>query len=223
MTPPATRLRRACPRGNPLSQPPFPPPPATPGGGAQPPAAPTQIAFPGQVRLAPQPQFAPTPQQAQSLQQGPAAVGFPNYRSPAPSPKNLTSLIVGTIVVLLTIAFAVLGFLLVSGRGAGSPEGAAQGYFASAVDGDAGRNLDLTCASAAANTTEERLQQELDSGEFAVTAFDVGDATATSSPDGREAYRVPVTATLADGSRSRFDVTVVDESGWRVCGLTQVG
>jgi len=109
-----------------LSQPPYPPyagpqvgtvPPApgapgpgAPGPGAPAPAAPTQVVFPGQVQLPPQPQYAPTPaqQQPQSF-----ASGFPNYRSPAPSPKNLTGLIVGIIVCLVVIAGAVIGFLLV--------------------------------------------------------------------------------------------------------------
>jgi hypothetical protein len=99
-----------------LSQPPYPPyagpqvgtvPPAP---GAPAPAAPTQVVFPGQVQLPPQPQYAPTPaqQQPQSF-----ATGFPQYRSPAPSPKNLTSLIVGIIVCLVVVAGAVIGFLLV--------------------------------------------------------------------------------------------------------------
>ena len=99
-----------------MSQPPYPPvagpqvgtvPPAP---GAPAPAAPTQVVFPGQVQLPPQPQYAPAPaqQQPQSF-----ASGFPNYRSPAPSPKSQTSLIVGTIVCLVVIAFAVVGFILV--------------------------------------------------------------------------------------------------------------
>ena len=98
-------------RGRPLSQPPFPQPPAVSGN--QPPAAPTQIGYPGQVQLAPQPQYAPSPQQAQSLQSGPLAIGFPNYRPPKPSPPWRTGAIVGTLVVLLTAAFAVIGFLIV--------------------------------------------------------------------------------------------------------------
>jgi hypothetical protein len=68
------------------------------------------VVFPGQVQLPPQPQYAPTPaqQQPQSF-----ASGFPNYRSPAPSPKNRTGLIVGIIVCLVVIAGAVIGFWLV--------------------------------------------------------------------------------------------------------------
>ena len=85
----------------------MPPPPAAP-------AAPTQVVFPGQVQLAPQPQYAPTPQQAQQIQGGPLATGFPNYVSPPPSPPNRTSLLVGSLVVVLTVLFAVIGFLIVS-------------------------------------------------------------------------------------------------------------
>jgi hypothetical protein len=59
----------------------------------------------------PQPQFAPPPQQAQA---GPFATGFPNYVPPPPSPVNRTGLYVGILVVVLTILFAVIGFLLVS-------------------------------------------------------------------------------------------------------------
>jgi hypothetical protein len=96
-----------------LSQPPFPPVAGQPGGAAATPqpAAPTQIAFPGQVQLAPQPQYAPAPhQQAQPAQY---ATGFPHYVSPAPSPKSMTGLIVGTVVCLVVVVLAVLGFLIV--------------------------------------------------------------------------------------------------------------
>ena len=81
-------------------------PPAAPA-----PAAPTQVVFPGQVQLAPQPQYAPTPQQVQPQA---FATGFPNYVSPPPSPPNRTSLYVGLVVVLLTVIFAVVGFLIIS-------------------------------------------------------------------------------------------------------------
>jgi hypothetical protein len=67
--------------------------------------------FPGQVQLAPQPQYAPTPQQVQPQA---FASGFPNYVSPPPSPPNRTSLYVGLLVLVLTILFAVIGFLLVA-------------------------------------------------------------------------------------------------------------
>jgi hypothetical protein len=95
-----------------LSQPPY-PPVAGPQGpaAAPPPAAPTQVVFPGQVQLAPQPQYAPTPQQQQPQT---FATGFPNYVSPPPSPKNMTGLIVGTVVCLVVLVFAVVGFILVS-------------------------------------------------------------------------------------------------------------
>jgi hypothetical protein len=67
--------------------------------------------YPGQVQLAPQPQYAPSPQQVQPQL---FATGFPNYVSPPPSPPNRTSLYVGLLVVLLTVIFAVVGFLIVS-------------------------------------------------------------------------------------------------------------
>ncbi|MGY1813623.1 hypothetical protein [Blastococcus sp. SYSU D00820] len=200
-----------------MSQPPYAQPPVPPAGGPQPPAAPTQVGFPGQVQLAPQPQYAPTPQQA-AQQGGPLAVGFPNYRSPAPSPKNRTGLIVGTIVVLLTIAFAVIGFLIVSDRGAGSPEGAVEGVFASIVDRDGERIYELTCESARANVTEDQIQAELDAGAVPVSTFEVGEGTETTLPDGRPGYLVPVTFTATDGSQGSFELPVVDERGWRICG-----
>jgi hypothetical protein len=96
-----------------LSQPPFPPVAGQQGGpaAASQPAAPTQIVFPGQVQLAPQPQYAPAPhQQAQPTQY---ATGFPHYVSPPPSPRNMTGLIVGTVVCLAVLLFAVVGFVLV--------------------------------------------------------------------------------------------------------------
>jgi hypothetical protein len=65
------------------------------------------------VQLAPQPQYAPTPQQAQQAPQQ-FATGFPNYVPPPPSPPNRTSLYVGLVVVLLTVIFAVVGFLIIS-------------------------------------------------------------------------------------------------------------
>ncbi|WP_146146189.1 hypothetical protein [Geodermatophilus tzadiensis] len=78
------------------------------------PAAPTQVVHPGQVQLPPRPQFAPTPQQAPRLPQGALASGFPDYRSPAPSPVNRTGLYVGILVCLLTLVFAVVGFAVVA-------------------------------------------------------------------------------------------------------------
>jgi hypothetical protein len=107
------------PQGGPYAPPaPVPPPSAAPPAAAPPPAAPqpaapTQIAYPGQLQLPPQPQYAPSPQQAQA-QQGPVATGFPNYRSPAPSPPRRTGVIVGFLVVLAVVIFAVVGFWLVA-------------------------------------------------------------------------------------------------------------
>lgn len=90
---------------------PVPAPPQQPPAAPQP-AAPTQIAYPGQVQLPP-PQYTPPPQPA-AVQSGPFATGFPNYRPPAPSPKNRTGLIVGILVCLAVIIFAVVGFWLIS-------------------------------------------------------------------------------------------------------------
>jgi hypothetical protein len=82
-------------------------PPAAPA-----PAAPTQVVYPGQVQLPPQPQYAPTPQQA-AVRSGAPATGFPHYVSPPPSPVNRTGLYVGILVCVLTVLFAVLGFVIV--------------------------------------------------------------------------------------------------------------
>jgi hypothetical protein len=84
-------------------------PPAVPQ-----PAAPTQVAFPGQVQLPPQPQFTPSPQQVAATRQGPSATGFPHYVSPPPSPADHTTLLVGIVVCVLTLLFAVVGFALVA-------------------------------------------------------------------------------------------------------------
>ncbi|RFU20654.1 hypothetical protein [Geodermatophilus marinus] len=85
-------------------------PPVPPAAPVPPPAAPTQIGFPGQVPFAPQPQYAP--QQPPTRQQ--YATGFPNYVSPRPSPPNRTGLVVGSVVVAVTLLFALVGFLLVA-------------------------------------------------------------------------------------------------------------
>ncbi|PRY42068.1 hypothetical protein LY71_11816 [Geodermatophilus tzadiensis] len=87
---------------------------AVPRSAVPQPAAPTQVVHPGQVQLPPRPQFAPTPQQAPRLPQGALASGFPDYRSPAPSPVNRTGLYVGILVCLLTLVFAVVGFAVVA-------------------------------------------------------------------------------------------------------------
>jgi len=198
-----------------LSQPPFPPSPAVPGGG-QPPAAPTQIGFPGQVQLAPQPQYAPTPQQAQSLQGGALATGFPNYRPPKPSPPWLTGKIVGTIVVLLTIAFAVIGFLIVSGRGANSPEGAVTQFVQQLSERDAEGALDLVCDQVADGTSASDVEASFSSlppGDIAVEVGDVSDAT----QDGLSGKNVTATLSAA-GQSQEATFFVVEDKGWRVCG-----
>jgi hypothetical protein len=58
------------------------------------------------VHPAPQPQYTSPPQQLAS--------GFPNYVSPPPSPPDRTSLVVGTVVVVVTLLFAVVGFVIVA-------------------------------------------------------------------------------------------------------------
>lgn len=199
-----------------MSQPPFPQQPAPPSGGNPPPAAPTQIGFPGQVRLAAQPQYAPTPQQARSLQGGPLAVGFPNYRSPAPSPKDRTSLIVGTIVVVLTIVFAVVGFVIVSGRGANSPEGAVRQFVQQISERDAGGALHLVCDQVAGQTSVSEVRSSfaaLPPGDVTVDTGDVTDA----SQNGLTGKNVTATVT-AGGSSSPATFFVVEDKGWRVCG-----
>ncbi|WP_369252594.1 hypothetical protein [Geodermatophilus amargosae] len=87
---------------------------ASVGAPAPQPAAPTQVVFPGQVQLPPQPQFTPTPQQAAQFRPGALASGFPRYVPPPPSPVNRTGLYVGILVCVLTLLFAVLGFVLVA-------------------------------------------------------------------------------------------------------------
>lgn len=122
MAPPPDRAAPPHERNTALSQPPyypapgapagaFVPPPAVPPPAVPAPAAPTQVAFPGQVQLAPQPQYAPAPQQVAPQQ---FATGFPNYVSPPPSPPNRTGLYVGLLVLLLTVLFAVVGFLIIA-------------------------------------------------------------------------------------------------------------
>lgn len=199
-----------------MSQPPFPPQPAAPSGGSQPPAAPTQIGFPGQVQLAPQPQYAPTPQQAQSLQGGPLASGFPNYRSPQPSPPWMTGKIVGAVVVVLTIAFAVIGFLIVSGRGANSPEGAVEQFVQQVSERDAEGVYDLLCEPAQRETSESELQEALQfapPGEVGVEINEVTDST-LGDLSGQN-----VNATLSfQGQSQEANFFVIEDKGWRICG-----
>jgi hypothetical protein len=168
------------------------------------------------VQLAPQPQYAPTLQQAQSLQGGPLATGFPNYRPPQPSPPWMTGKIVGAIVVLLTIAFAVIGFLIVSGRGANSPEGAVEQFVQAVGDRDAGKVHDLLCDSAASSTSESQIASDfgqLPGGAWSVDVHGTSDA----SQDGLSGKNVDATLTIG-GQPVDTTFFVVEDKGWRVCG-----
>lgn len=163
----------------------------------------------------PQPNLGPPAPQG-----APLAVGFPNYRSPAPSPPNRTGLIVGTLVVLATVVFAVVGFLIVGGRGANSPEGAVEGLFTSLADGDTGRAHDLLCDELRGQISEDALMSP--SGPLAGAqrvSVEVGDATDVLVP-GQEAVSVPYTVTDGLGNTVTGTATVVEDKGWRVCGLT---
>lgn len=200
-----------------MSQPPYlPQSPAAPIGGGTPPAAPTQVGFPGQLPQAPQPQFAPTPQQAAAAQGGPLAVGFPNYRSPAPSPPNRTGLIVGTLVVLATVVFAVVGFLIVGGRGANSPEGAVEQFVQQVSERDAEGVYDLLCEEAQRETSESELREVLQftsPGAVGVEINEVSDAT-QGALSGQN-----VNTTLSfQGQSQEANFFVTEDKGWRVCG-----
>jgi hypothetical protein len=152
-------------------------------------------------------------------QSGPFAVGFPNYRSPAPSPPNRTGLIVGTIVVLATVVFAVVGFLIVGGRGANSPEGAVEGLFSSLADGDTGRAHDLLCDDLRSQISESDLMAQTGaSGDERPVSVEVGDATETSA-NGQETATVPYTLTSNLGNTVTGTATVVEDKGWRVCSF----
>jgi hypothetical protein len=101
-----------------LSDPSYDPAARAPGGGHAPsphrlpPAASTRRVPPGP---APQPGYqAPPPEQPSEPQVRPLASGFPDYVSPPASPPNRTGPIVGTVVVVLLILFAAVGFLLVA-------------------------------------------------------------------------------------------------------------
>lgn len=198
--------------GQPPQQPPVPPP--------GPRAAPTQLVFPGQVGP-PQQQYAPTPQQAASLPAGARAVGFPRYVSRPPSPKNRTSLVVGSIVVALTVLFAVLGFVLVSGRAPSTPEAAALAYVQAAVDADAGAVHDLLCAQAAAAVPEEFVAQNIAGGNQVPGAVQVEVLSTQDvvTAEGRPAVDV-VLALSVFGQTAQEDVVLVEEDGYRVCGGT---
>jgi len=78
------------------------------------PAALTQSQFIDRRQRASQLPYASTPQQAQYVQRGPLAGGFADYDPPPPSPRNWTGILVGTLAVVLTMLFAILGFWLVA-------------------------------------------------------------------------------------------------------------
>jgi hypothetical protein len=150
---------------------------------------------------------------------GPLASGFPNYRSPAPSPPNRTSLVVGGIAVAAVVVFAVIGFLLVAGRGPGSPEAAVTAYVDAVNDRDAEQVHELLCSSAAGRFSVEQIRTVLNQqggvGDL-VTGLQIGDAQ-DAFVDGVEGSNVPITYTLF-GVPSQDTVFVVDEDGSRICG-----
>jgi hypothetical protein len=172
--------------------------------------------YPGQVQLAPQPQYAPAPQQ-----QPPTAyaTGFPNYRPPAPSPKNRTGLIVGSIVTLLVAALAVVGFLIVSGRGTSSAEGAVRSYVNALNDRDAQAAHDLLCNSLADQVAVSDIESAFalvpGSGDF-ISDVNIG-GSEDATVDGQSGKNVDLTATVF-GDSSSTTVFAVDEDGWKVCG-----
>lgn len=181
-------------------------------------AAPTQLVFPGQVG-APQQQYVPTPAQAASQGGTARAVGFPGYRPPPPSPKNRTSLIVGSAVVAATVLFAVVGFALVSGRAPSTPSAAALAYVQAAVDGDSGEVHGLLCERLRALVPESAVEADIMGGNQvpdAVQAEVVGE-TGTTSEDGRPAVDVVLDLTVF-GQTAQQDVVLVEEDGYRVCG-----
>ncbi|GAA4305570.1 hypothetical protein [Klenkia terrae] len=196
------------------------PPPPGPGQqlGSGPPAAPTQVVFPGQIG-APQQQYVPTPAQAASQGGTARAVGFPGYRSPAPSPKSQTSAVVGSAVVTVTVLFAVLGFVLVSGRAPSTPSAAALAYIDAAVDGDSGRVHDLLCERVQAQVPESAVETDLMGGNQVPDSVqaEVVSTTDTVAPDGRPAVDVVLALTVF-GQTAQQDVVLVEEDGYRVCG-----
>jgi hypothetical protein len=199
-----------------LSQPPYQPPLGPQGAGTPtpPPAAPTQIVFPGQVQLAPQAQYAPAPHQQQAF-----ATGFPNYRPPAPSPKNRTGLIVGIVVMILLVVFAVVGFLLVSGRGTGSPQGAVRSYLNALNARDAQAVHELLCSSVAGQVSMSTIAADLAQtavGQQLISDIQIGPVQ-DATQNGRSGSNVPVSFT-ALGQRGSTTAFAVDESGWKVCG-----
>jgi hypothetical protein len=164
----------------------------------------------------PQPQYTPGPQQQQ-----PAAVatGFPNYVSPPPSPRSRTGLIVGAVVTALVVIFAVVGFLLVSGRGAGSPEGAVRSYLDAVDARDAQAAHDLLCRSVAGQVAVSDIEAafaQIPDGQVLISNVRIGDAR-DATENGRSGSDVPVSFT-ALGQPGSTTVFTVDESGWKVCG-----
>lgn len=196
------------------------PPPPGPGQqpGAGPPAAPTQVVFPGQVGP-PQQQYVPTPAQAASQGGTARAVGFPGYRSPAPSPRNRTSALVGSAVVAATVVFAVLGFVLVSGRAPSTPSAAALAYVDAAVHGDSGRVHDLLCERVRAQVPESAVAANVMGGNQVPDSVqtEVVGQTDTVAADGRPAVDVDLALTVS-GQTAQEDVVLVEEDGYRVCG-----
>ena len=190
-----------------MSHPPYPPQsPAPVGAGRSPDAPPAQVGFLNQAPGA----RPPVPQG------GPLAVGFPNYRSPAPSPPNRTGLIVGTVVVLTTVVFAVVGFLIVAGRGANSPEGAVTQFVQQMSERDAEGVYDLLCEPARRETSESELREALQftpPGEVGVEINEVTDSTLG------ELIGQNVNTTLSfQGQSQEANFFVIEDKGWRICG-----
>ncbi len=195
-------------------------PPVQPAGRPGPPAAPTQVVFPGQFGV-PQAQYAPTPQQAAQLPGGARAVGFPGYRPPPPSPPNRTSAIVGSLVVAATLVAAVIGFALVSGRAPSTPSAAALAYVQAAVDGDSDEVHDLLCERVAATVGPDEVAANLMGGNQVPDAVqaEVVSETDVVAPDGRPGVDVVLALTVF-GQTDQQDVVLVEEDGYRVCGGT---
>jgi hypothetical protein len=167
------------------------------------------------VQLAPQPQYAGGQQQQPTAY----ATGFPHYRPPAPSPKNRTGLIVGSIVTLLVVVFAVVGFLLVSGRDTGSAQAVVRSYVAALNDRDAQKAHDLLCSSLASSVAVSDIESVFafvpGSDDF-ISDVQIGDSK-DATVDGRSGVNVDLTATVL-GDRNSTTVFAVDEDGWKICG-----
>ena len=132
---------------------------------------------------------------------------------------NRTSAVVGTVVVAATVLFAVVGFVLVSGRAPSTPSAAARAYIDAAVDGDADRVHDLLCASAQQVVSEADVAANIMGGNQVPDSVEVevlGESD-TVAPDGRPAVDVQLALTVF-GQTSQQDVVLVEEDGYRVCG-----